>query len=77
MVARTVDDLYRRRSVIVHAGEYGVPRSETALMQHYCFAALGMLAAAPSFANCKTNEDLEKWFKDRVLDGPNHVQPDE
>lgn len=76
LVAKTVNELYSRRSVIVHTGEYGVPRSETALMQYYCFAALGMLAAAPTFADFKTNADLEKWFKDRMLNGPNHFQPE-
>ena len=45
-------------------------------MQYYCFAALGILAAAPTFADFKTNNDLEKWFKDRMLDGPNHFQPE-
>lgn len=73
-IAKTVNELYSRRSMIVHAGEYGVSRQESDLMHHYCLAALAMLAAAPTFAKFKTDSDLEGWFKDRILDGPNHIE---
>ena len=72
LVARTVNDLYDRRSRIVHAGQYGVSRREAILMFFYCKTALTMLVMAPSFRSFTTNTDLEGWFKDRILDGPNH-----
>lgn len=76
LVAQTVKDLYDRRSRIVHAGQYGVSRKETALMFLYWQAALAMLAVAPSFKNFTTNAELEDWFKDRILDGLNHYSSD-
>jgi hypothetical protein len=76
LVAETVNTLYNRRSRIVHAGEYGVSRSEAALIQFYCSQALGMLAAGPAFAEFKTSKDLEGWFNERMLGGPNHFEPE-
>jgi len=74
-VARTVNELYDRRSRIVHTGQHGVSRKETALLLLYCTAALAMLAVAPSFRNFTTSAELEGWFRDRILDGPNHYTP--
>ena len=76
LVARTVNELYDRRSRIVHTGQYGVSRKEAALMFFYCKAALAMLVGAPSFKNLRANAELEDWFKDRILDGPNHYSSD-
>lgn len=76
LVARTVNELYARRSRIVHAGQCGVSRKEAALMFFYCNAALAMLVRAPSFENFTTSAELEEWFKDRILDGPNHYSSD-
>ncbi len=75
LVAKTVSELYDRRSRIVHAGEYGVSSRELALMHFYCLSALGMLALSPAFSNFTTDEELEGWFKDRMLDGPDHLTP--
>ena len=76
LVARTVNELYERRSRIVHTGQYGVSRKEAALMSFYSSAALSMLVLAPSFSDFTKSAQLEDWFKDRVLDGPNHYSPD-
>jgi hypothetical protein len=71
LVVQHIKLLYKRRSQIVHAGQYGVSQKEAVLMFVYCMAALGMLAAGPSFQGFVTNSELENWFKDRILDGPN------
>jgi hypothetical protein len=73
LVAKTINELYRRRSKIVHTGEYGVSRTDAALMWFYCITALNMLVVAPAFSSFKTSAELEEWFRDRVLDGPNHM----
>jgi hypothetical protein len=72
LVAQTINDLYDRRSKIVHAGQYGVSRKEAVLMFFYCMSALSMLAAGPSFQSFTTNKELENWFKNRILEGSNH-----
>jgi hypothetical protein len=74
LVAKTVGELYERRSQIVHAGQYGVSRREAALMHFYCMNALGALAVSAVFSTFQTDQELEEWFKDRVLDGPTHFQ---
>jgi hypothetical protein len=76
LVAKTVADLYERRSRVVHSGHYGVSRREAALMHLYCMASLAMLVASPVFAGFTKIEELEEWFKDRMLDGPNHLTPE-
>jgi hypothetical protein len=75
LVAKTVSQLYDRRSKIVHTGQYGVPRSEAALIHLYCMSALGMLVVSPAFAQFTENAELEAWFAERMLDGPNHFIP--
>ena len=74
LVAKTVNGLYGRRSKIVHTGAYGVSRRESALLHFYCMSALGMLVVSPAFAGFSTSTELEDWFKDRMLDGPNHLE---
>jgi hypothetical protein len=69
LVAKTITDLYARRSAIVHTGQYGVSRKELSLMFFYCKAALAILAMAPSFSEFTKNQQLEDWFRDRILDG--------
>jgi hypothetical protein len=45
------------------------------LIQLYCMTSLAMLVASPVFAGFTKIEELEEWFKDRMLDGPNHLTP--
>jgi len=75
---KTLGELYEyeRRSRIVHGGQYGVWRREMVLMFFYCTTALALLAISPALAGFKTNADLDGWFKDRMLDGPNHFTPE-
>jgi hypothetical protein len=47
-----------------------------ALMFFYCRVALGMLVIAPAFKNFVTSKDLEEWFSNRILDGPDHYDTD-
>jgi len=75
LVAKTVNDLYDRRSKIVHVGQYGVSRREAALLHLYCMTALAMLVVSPAFSGFTTSAALEDWFKDRMLDGPDHFSP--
>jgi hypothetical protein len=69
-VSLWVNNLYDRRSKIVHTGEYGVSRTESGLIQFYCMATLANLALLKSFDAFTTNEQLEGWFKERMLEGP-------
>jgi hypothetical protein len=75
VVAKTISQLYDRRSKIVHTGQYGVPRSEAALIRHYTMTALGMLIVSPVFSQFTENAELETWFGERMLDGPNYFTP--
>jgi hypothetical protein len=75
IVAKTVNDLYDRRSKIVHIGQYGVSRREAALLHFYCMTALAMLVVSPAFSAFTTSAALEDWFRDRMLDGPDHFSP--
>jgi hypothetical protein len=75
LVAKTVNELYGRRSKIVHVGEYGVSRREAALIHLYCMTALTMLVISPVFSGFTASVALEDWFKDRMLDGSDHFPP--
>jgi hypothetical protein len=75
-VASAMNALYRRRSRIVHTGAYGVPRSEASLLWFYCTVALSMLLMSPAFEGFKSNKELEAWFTERMLEGPNHYSPE-
>lgn len=74
-VAEWVSKLYRRRSKIVHTGEYGVSRTDSGLVRFYCMAVLGNLALLPAFERFTTNDHLENWFRERTLEGPYFVGP--
>jgi hypothetical protein len=69
-VATWVEKLYDRRSKIVHRGEYGLSRTESGLIRFYCMAALGILALSPSFEGFTKSQQLEEWFDQRMLEGP-------
>ncbi len=69
-VAKWVEKLYDRRSKIVHTGEYGLSRTEAGLIRFYCMAALGTLALSPAFDGFTKSQQLEEWFDQRMLDGP-------
>jgi len=75
LVSKTVNELYGRRSKIVHTGEYGVPRREAALMFFYTMNALAVLVVSPAFRGFTTNAELDDWFRNRMLDGPSHFNP--
>lgn len=71
-VVKQMNDLYRLRSHIVHEGRAEVSNDELFYIYLYCMAALHVLVLSPAFSEMKTNDDLEKWFSDRVLEAPNH-----
>jgi hypothetical protein len=75
-IVRWVNSLYDRRSKIVHTGEYGVPRTESGLIQLYCMSALTNLALLTVFDGFTTNAQLEAWFKERMLEGPYRIGPE-
>ena len=75
-VVRWVNNLYDRRSKIVHTGEYGVSRTESGLIQFYCMAALANLVLLSPFEGFTKNAQVEAWFKDRMLEGPYRVEPE-
>jgi Apea-like HEPN len=75
-VAKWVENLYDRRSKIVHRGEYGVSRTESGLIQLYSMAALAMLVLSAAFKGFTTIAELEAWFKERTLEGPSDFGPE-
>jgi hypothetical protein len=75
-VVQWVNNLYDRRSKIVHTGEYGVSRTESGLIQYYCMAALSILVLSKAFCDFTTNAQLEAWFKERMLEGPYRIEPE-
>jgi len=75
-VTRWVSDLYDLRSRIVHRGEYGgVSQTDSGLIRLCCMTALAVLVMSPAFDGFSTNAQLEDWFKDRMLEGPDHFGP--
>jgi len=62
--AKHIQNLYDRRSRIVHAGETEVPESDLSIVRLFCLSCLHKLAGS---AVTITNVALERWFKDRML----------
>ncbi len=62
-IARKVRALYKRRSVIVHAGRTTLAASEVRLIQHICLSTLSSLAKL----RLNSSADLDSWFEDRML----------
>jgi hypothetical protein len=66
-VAKQVASLYKLRSKIVHAGSTDVSEAEVEAIMELCLSTLFALATKPEFIEMTTIEQLEEWFKDRML----------
>jgi hypothetical protein len=66
-IAKRVVDLYRLRSKIVHAGSTDVSEAEVESIREVCLNTLFALATLPAFAKMASVDELEEWFKDRML----------
>ena len=66
-LAKTVNELYSLRSKIVHTGESDVSEAQLEAIREICLNTLFALAILSPFANMKKIEELEEWFKDRLL----------
>jgi len=66
-IAKRVVDLYRLRSKIVHAGSTDVSEAEVESIREVCLNTLIALATLPAFAKMTSVDELEEWFKDRML----------
>lgn len=64
---QTVSKLYDLRSLIVHTGKTDVSRDDLLEIQMICMAALVSISTTPDFANFQSSEELENWFRDRIL----------
>lgn len=66
-IVRDVNKLYVLRSKIVHTGETEIALSDLELIRFLCMNTLIALLTLKPFANMTSVEDLEQWFKDRML----------
>ena len=66
-IAKTVTSLYGLRSKIVHTGETEIATSDLEMIRFLCMNALYALLSHKPFANMASVEELEQWFKDRML----------
>jgi len=66
-VVETLNELYGRRSKIVHAGETEVTNSQLEEMENICVSSLIAVATGPAFEKMQSFTELEGWFKDRIL----------
>jgi hypothetical protein len=66
-VAKTVTKLYGLRSKIVHTGETEIATSDLEMIRFLCMNTLYALLSHKPFANMTSVDELEQWFKDRML----------
>jgi hypothetical protein len=66
-VAKTVTKLYGLRSKIVHTGETEIATSDLEMIRFLCMNTLYALLSHKPFANMTGVDELEQWFKDRML----------
>lgn len=66
-VAKTVTKLYGLRSKIVHTGETEIATSDLEMIRYLCMNTLYALLSLKPFANMTSVDELEQWFKDRML----------
>ena len=66
-IAKTVNRLYGLRSMIVHTGETEIAASDLEMIRFLCMNTLYALLSLKPFANMTSVEELEQWFKDRML----------
>jgi hypothetical protein len=72
-IAKTVNKLYGLRSKIVHTGETEIAASDLEMIRFLCMNTLYALLSLKPFANMTSVDELEQWFRDRMLgatDGP-------
>ncbi|MGD0832731.1 MAG: hypothetical protein ABR907_17495 [Terracidiphilus sp.] len=66
-IAKTVNRLYGLRSKIVHTGETEIAASDLEMIRFLSMNTLYALLSLKPFANMASVEELEQWFKDRML----------
>lgn len=69
-VHRTVRDLYRTRSKIVHNGSYQVTDLEREAIQGIALTCINRLCTDEAFRNLSTPQDLVAWFDKLILSPP-------
>ena len=73
-IVKRVADLYGLRSKIVHAGSTDVSDAEVESIREVCLSTLFALATPPAFVNMTSVDELEGWFKDRMLGAPDPLE---
>jgi hypothetical protein len=73
-IVKRVADLYGLRSKIVHAGSTDVSDAEVESIREVCLSTLFALATLPAFVNMTSVDELEGWFKDRMLGAPDPLE---
>ena len=67
-IRKQMNDLYGVRSSIVHAGSFEVTPSDLGTLRAYTKGALAIIVTDERFASMTEEQDLAKWFEDRVLE---------
>lgn len=67
--AAKVKKLYRIRSSVAHSGSRGIATGDLEEMRMMCLFSLHALTVSPEFATAKTEDDLESWFRRKLLGG--------
>jgi hypothetical protein len=65
-----VKRLYDLRSTIVHSGRTKVPRADLDELRIFAQSCIIRLLSDHTFTKCLTDDQLEDWFEDKVLCGP-------
>jgi hypothetical protein len=66
-VAKAVNGLYGLRSKIVHTGETEVSHADLESIRFFTLNALIAVSTSRPFAQMTSVDELEQWFKDRML----------
>jgi len=72
-IAKTVNELYALRSKIVHTGATDVSMRELKLITDLSLSTLYAVLRLKPFAEMSSIEELEQWFKDRMLGAPDDL----
>ena len=66
-VAKAINGLYGLRSKIVHTGETEVSHADLESIRFFTLNTLIVLSTSRPFAQMTSVDELEQWFKDRML----------
>jgi hypothetical protein len=66
-VKRTVRDLYKQRSMIVHDGKYEITDLELRTIRSIAKQSIVRISTDPIFRTMNTPNDFANWFDQQIL----------